>query len=189
MISSTSITSTSGVVLMVLFSASSSPLGEPTFIAKDDLDAAEWNTAALGPTKRALARDLYARLRERYAPQGLVHFGQGKWYPGEPLPRWALGLIWRTDGEPMWSHDALIAKTDRAGNATVATAQAFALRLAAQLQLPAKPDFPRRPSRPQASLITKERRFTRCSPRECPRRSSCSASCSTPMRGSSAPRC
>ncbi len=31
--------------------------GEPTFVSADDRDGAEWNTAALGPTKRALAAD------------------------------------------------------------------------------------------------------------------------------------
>jgi transglutaminase-like putative cysteine protease len=60
--------------------------GEPTFIAADDLDGAEWNTAALGPNKRRLSTDLFRRMKSRYAPKGLSHFGQGKWYPGEPLP-------------------------------------------------------------------------------------------------------
>lgn len=83
--------------------------GEPTFVAAKDLDADEWNTAALGPTKKALAIDLYRRLRDRYAPDGLVHFGQGKWYPGEPLPRWSLNLFWRSDGEPLWSRPDLVA--------------------------------------------------------------------------------
>jgi uncharacterized protein (DUF2126 family) len=83
--------------------------GEPTFIASDDLDAEEWNTAALGPNKRRFATELYHRLRERYAPKGLVHFGQAKWYPGEPLPRWALNLFWRRDGEPLWNDAALLA--------------------------------------------------------------------------------
>ena len=43
--------------------------GEPTFVAIDDRDGAEWNTAALGPTKRALAGELLRRLRERFAPR------------------------------------------------------------------------------------------------------------------------
>ena len=76
--------------------------GEPTFVSIDDPDGAEWNTAALGPTKRKLAADLFHRMRSKYAPQGLMHFGQGKWYPGEQLPRWSLNCYWRKDGEPLW---------------------------------------------------------------------------------------
>ena len=79
--------------------------GEPTFVSIDDRDGAEWNTEAMGPSKRALAGELLARLKAHYAPQGLLHFGQGKWYPGEQLPRWSLNLFWRNDGEPLWSSD------------------------------------------------------------------------------------
>ena len=83
--------------------------GEPTFVSLDDPDGAEWNTDALGPNKRRLAAQLYHRLRDHYAPHGLVHFGQGKWYPGEQLPRWSLNCFWRRDGEPVWRDPALIA--------------------------------------------------------------------------------
>jgi uncharacterized protein (DUF2126 family) len=83
--------------------------GEPTFVAADDPDGAEWNTAALGKTKRARAAELYERLKEEYAPTGLAHFGQGKWYPGEPLPRWSLNCFWRRDGEPIWENPMLVA--------------------------------------------------------------------------------
>jgi len=110
--------------------------GEPTFVSVDDMDGPEWNYAALSPKKRELGEVLLHRLRARFAPNGFVHIGQGKWYPGEPLPRWALGLIWRTDGEPLWSHDALIADTTAPGKSTAATAQAFAEKLAGLLRLP-----------------------------------------------------
>ena len=83
--------------------------GEPTFVSIDDRDSAEWNTTALGPTKRDCAIDLLLRLRERYGGGGFLHFGQGKWYPGEQLPRWALSAIWRADGEPCWGDPGLLA--------------------------------------------------------------------------------
>ena len=82
--------------------------GEPTFVSVDDPDGAEWNTAALGPDKRRLAVELFSRLKQKYAPQGLAHFGQGKWYPGEQLPRWSLNCFWRRDGEPIWQNPELL---------------------------------------------------------------------------------
>jgi uncharacterized protein (DUF2126 family)/transglutaminase-like putative cysteine protease len=83
--------------------------GEPTFVSIDDSDDPEWNTTALSPKKRELAEQLAWRLHRRFAPDGLFFYGQGKWYPGEPLPRWALGNYWRSDGVPVWCNPQLIA--------------------------------------------------------------------------------
>ncbi len=83
--------------------------GEPTFVSRDDATTPQWNSEADGPEKRELAGVLAERLRETYARGGVVHRGQGKWYPGEPLPRWNIALQWRTDGEPLWRDAALLA--------------------------------------------------------------------------------
>ena len=108
--------------------------GEPTFVAIDDREADEWNIAALGPAKLALSEALLRRLRNRFAPGGLVHHGQGKWYPGEPLPRWALGLFWRRDGRPVWRGEIPgLAADPGAPPATAADARAFAASLAISL--------------------------------------------------------
>ncbi|MGY8634860.1 transglutaminase family protein [Bradyrhizobium sp. 14AA] len=109
--------------------------GEPTFVSVDDLEAAEWNTEAVGPTKRALADDLIRRLHTRFGPGGLLHFGEGKWYPGESLPRWAFGLYWRKDGVPIWKNADLIAKIENPRRAEVKDAQTFVEGAAARLGL------------------------------------------------------
>jgi uncharacterized protein (DUF2126 family) len=116
--------------------------GEPTFVSIDDPDGEEWNTAALGPHKRKLAADLYHRLRKRYGAQSLVHFGQGKWYPGEQLPRWSLNCFWRADRKPLWHDESLIADESRPGDATVVTAAAFLSGVAERLGLEARHIFP-----------------------------------------------
>jgi uncharacterized protein (DUF2126 family)/transglutaminase-like putative cysteine protease len=111
--------------------------GEPTFVSIDDMDGAEWNFTALSPRKLELAEQLAGRLKARFAPGGLLFFGQGKWYPGEPLPRWALGLHWRRDGRPAWRNPALIAGTEGPREATAEHARAFAVALARELGLDA----------------------------------------------------
>ena len=109
--------------------------GEPTFVSVDDLESPEWNIAAVGPTKRTLADDLIRKLRARFAPGGLLHYGQGKWYPGESLPRWAFGLYWRKDGVPIWKNADLIAKIENPRKAEIADAERFAGGTAQKLGL------------------------------------------------------
>lgn len=109
--------------------------GEPTFVSIDDMDGVEWSTAALGAAKRLRAGELLLRMQKRFAPGGLLHFGQGKWYPGESLPRWALACYWRRDGQPIWRDPALVAD-DRVPSRHGATeAQRFLAALADRLEV------------------------------------------------------
>jgi uncharacterized protein (DUF2126 family)/transglutaminase-like putative cysteine protease len=110
--------------------------GEPTFVSVDDMDGAEWNTAAVGPMKRGLAEDLIRRLRKRFAPGGLLHYGQGKWYPGEQLPRWSFACYWRADGEPLWQDESLVDDEVSETNPTFEDAHRFASALTETLGLP-----------------------------------------------------
>ena len=109
--------------------------GEPTFVSIDDYEGDEWNTAAVGPTKRNLAENLIRRLRDRFAPGGLLHFGQGKWYPGEQLPRWAFSLYWRSDDEPLWEDPALIDTEVPQKPADAESARIFMESLAGKLHI------------------------------------------------------
>ena len=112
--------------------------GEPTFVSVDDMEGVEWKTEAMGPNKRRLAGDLMTRLKHRFAPSGLVHMGQGKWYPGEPLPRWALRCYWRLDGEPIWQDESLLADPTKGGSSTVDDARRFGKLLADKLGMNAQ---------------------------------------------------
>ena len=109
--------------------------GEPTFVSIDDMDGEEWNTAATGPDKQRLAGALLRRLQHAFARGGLLHFGQGKWYPGESLPRWAYTCYWRTDGVALWRDPSLVGDVDRDYGFTEADAQAFAEGLADRLEV------------------------------------------------------
>lgn len=109
--------------------------GEPTFVSARDRDGAEWNTDALGPTKRGVATELVHKLRARYGAGGFLHFGQGKWYPGEQLPRWALSICWRADGIPCWQDPLLFADEREPDRYTSADARRFLETLTHRLGL------------------------------------------------------
>ncbi len=112
--------------------------GEPTFISIDDPDGPEWNFAATSPEKRVLSDTLLKRLRAKWAPGSLVHHGQGKWYPGESLPRWAFGCYWRRDGHRVWQDDALIATEGEDYGHDAEKSGAFITALAERLGVDAK---------------------------------------------------
>ncbi|CAN5532527.1 transglutaminase family protein [soil metagenome] len=109
--------------------------GEPTFVSIDDMESAQWNTDADGKEKRILSHDLIFRLREQFGPDGLIHYGQGKWYPGEPLPRWQYGLFWRKDGYPIWKNIDLIAHEKSTKRYTHEDAKSLTIELAKRLAL------------------------------------------------------
>ncbi|MGV3583156.1 MAG: DUF2126 domain-containing protein [Methylophilus sp.] len=110
--------------------------GEPTFVSIDDMEGAEWNTLAHGDKKRELAGDLALRLKAHFANGGMLHYGQGKWYPGEPLPRWAINMYWRVDGKPMWRDASLFSDEKIPDNYTLKEATLFAHQLAENLAFP-----------------------------------------------------
>ena len=112
--------------------------GEPTFVSIDDFEAGEWNTDAVGPTKRVFADALIRRLQAKFAPGGFLHYGQGKWYPGETLPRWTFSLYWRRDGKPIWANPDLIAPEISHAKATAEQASTLLQNIAETLGLPAE---------------------------------------------------
>lgn len=116
--------------------------GEPTFISADNMDGEEWNFTAVGPEKRKLSGELIRRLHKIFAPSGLLHFGQGKWYPGESLPRWSLACYWRKDGEPIWHDPALFAEEGRDYHHGEPEAGRFINKLAQNLEVKSKHILP-----------------------------------------------
>ena len=116
--------------------------GEPTFVSIDSMDAPEWTTDAVGPDKRVLSNILLLRLRDRFAPGGMLHYGQGKWYPGESLPRWALTCIWRNDGVAVWNNPKLVADEGFDYGHTHQDAERLVFQLAKRLGVSAKARFP-----------------------------------------------
>jgi len=113
--------------------------GEPTFVSVDDYQSPEWNSDALGAMKRVRADELVRRLRDRFAPGALLHHGQGKWYPGEPLPRWAFSLYWRRDGVPIWRDASLVAADSVQQQCSADDAQRLTEGIAARVGL--MPDY------------------------------------------------
>ena len=103
--------------------------GEPTFVSIDDMEGPEWNTAAVGPKKRELSAKLLRKLWLRFGKGGFLHHGQGKWYPGESLPRWAFTCYWRKDGQPLWTNPKLLADIEENYGHTQEDAQRFARTL------------------------------------------------------------
>ncbi|MFK7881204.1 DUF2126 domain-containing protein [Roseobacter sp.] len=116
--------------------------GEPTFVSIDDFESAEWNSDAVGPAKRGLADKLMRRLQGRFSTGGLLHYGQGKWYPGETLPRWTFSLYWRKDGQPIWQDPDLLAKEDTHEDIGPEDAQNLLTAIAAHLEVPAQNVLP-----------------------------------------------
>lgn len=116
--------------------------GEPTFVSIDSMDDPQWTTEAVGPDKRVLSNVLLLRLRDKFGPGAMLHYGQGKWYPGESLPRWALTCLWRKDGVPIWNDPKLIADEGRNYGYTYEHAERFVLHLSRQLGVTAKARFP-----------------------------------------------
>ena len=107
--------------------------GEPTFVSIDDMESPEWNTEADGPHKRELANVLSRRLLKTFGKGGLLHHAQGKWYPGEPLPRWMSTIIWRKDGQPIWNNPDLLASLDQTFDYTPEDAREFLATLCLNL--------------------------------------------------------
>ena len=109
--------------------------GEPTFVSIDDMEGEEWSSKALGEDKLRLSSELLLSLKEHFAENGLLHHGQGKWYPGEELPRWALGLFWRTDNKPLWHDKNLLDDTRSTNKVSKTSAQKLINKLTDKLEL------------------------------------------------------
>ncbi|MEL7534755.1 MAG: transglutaminase family protein, partial [Bacteroidota bacterium] len=110
--------------------------GEPTFVAVEDMESPQWNESADGPEKRQLAFDLAEKLKSVFAAKGFFHFGQGKWYPGEPIPRWQYAMYWRKDGQAIWQSPALLGNPNESAKLKISDASKFILSLSNKLGIP-----------------------------------------------------
>ena len=107
--------------------------GEPTFVSVDDMESEQWNTAADGKEKQKLSNSLIKKLSNHFGAEGLFHYGQGKWYPGEPTPRWQMALYWRKDGKPVWKNKDLLADFSKEYKYSVEDARRFMVYLSKML--------------------------------------------------------
>ncbi|MGC1507316.1 transglutaminase family protein [Ketobacter sp.] len=112
--------------------------GEPTFVSIDDMESPEWNTTADSPKKRELAHNLFIKMQAHFAPGGVKHYGQGKWYPGEPLPRWQYACYWRKDGHSLWHYPQLMADPNKDYGYDHRDAHKFMDALCTTLKLPSR---------------------------------------------------
>ncbi len=126
--------------------------GEPTFVPVHPTGA-EWQTAALGPTKLTYARQFaHAFIREA-CPGAVILEISGKHFPGEPLPRWTLLVQRRADGVPVWHNPALLAADTKPGTLNPPAAKKFVTALAKALALHATPAIPlAEPAAPTATI-------------------------------------
>ena len=131
--------------------------GEPTFVSIDDMEGEEWNTAAQGPDKMRLSAELLQRLRTSFAPGGFLHHGQGKWYPGESLPRWAYACYWRTDSVPLWRDPQWVADPSRDYGFDAKHALRFAEELSRTLAI--NPDYVLAAYEDPVTYLHKERKL------------------------------
>lgn len=131
--------------------------GEPTFVSLDDRESNAWHYDALGGDKKKLGKDVSRRLRARFASGSVHMFTQGKWYPGEILPRWAMPCFWRPDGEPVWREPKLLADPDEPLKHDENTAKRFLTALARRLGVPKTYILPVREDTPY--YLWKERKL------------------------------
>jgi uncharacterized protein (DUF2126 family)/transglutaminase-like putative cysteine protease len=109
--------------------------GEPTFVSRHNMTDPQWQTAALGEEKFERSWQLAHRLKPFFGSKGLVLLTQGKWYPGETDPRWALQIMWRHDQQPLWQQPDLLSAALTA-NLSIVQAEHFVKNLVKQLNLP-----------------------------------------------------
>jgi uncharacterized protein (DUF2126 family) len=115
--------------------------GEPTFVPVAP-SGAEWQTAALGPTKLDYARRLARELVNHAFPGSVILETSGKHYPGEPLPRWALLIQRRSDKQPVWRDISRLRADTKPGTHTLADAQRFLAALATALAVDSTHSLP-----------------------------------------------